>query len=228
MDGVGGTRGARRRGAVLLVLALLALGLLSGCARVRAALAVQPNDTVTGEVVLATPPKGPDDHGPAVTLPEDLQGKVDVSSYTQDNYTGSVLRFSGLTFEQITELTDAAGGPAHPVQIQLRRAGGRVLVSGRVDLTTVSVDRADFQLKVSFPGSVVESNGDVDEGTVAWNFVAGQVGEFHAVAAYADPDAPSVLNWTLLLVLLVGVVCAVVVRTAKRTSNPPITPPPSR
>ena len=45
----------------------------------------------------------------------------------------------------------------------MRRAGGRVLVTGAVDLTTVSVDKADFQLKMSFPGEVVEANGDVDD-----------------------------------------------------------------
>src|SRR5436309_1668609 len=89
-----------------LVLAALALG---GCARVQAALAVQPDDTVTGQVVVATPQTGPDDRGPAITLPPDLQPDVDMSSYQQDGYVGSVVRFDGLTFDQTARLTQAVG-----------------------------------------------------------------------------------------------------------------------
>ena len=59
--------------ALTLALALLvALTALSGCARVRAALAVQPDDTVNGEIVIATPETGPDDPGPAISVPEDI------------------------------------------------------------------------------------------------------------------------------------------------------------
>ena len=36
--------------------------------------------------------------------------------------------------------------------------------AGAVDLTTVSVDKADFQLKISFPGEVLETNGEADVG----------------------------------------------------------------
>ena len=62
-----------------------------GCAT---ALAVQPDDTVTGEIVVATPEKSPDDKGPTITLPPELADDVDVARVPQDGYTGSVLRFS--------------------------------------------------------------------------------------------------------------------------------------
>ena len=93
-----------------LALALLvAFTALSGCARVRAALAVQPDDTVNGEIVVATPETGPDDPGPAISVPEDIADDVEVSAYQQDGYTGSVLRFSELTFDQLGQLSAAAG-----------------------------------------------------------------------------------------------------------------------
>ena len=53
-----------RRAALLIVAALLLGGLLGGCAQVRARLAVHPDDTVTGEIVVATPAKSADDKGP--------------------------------------------------------------------------------------------------------------------------------------------------------------------
>jgi len=208
----------------LLVLGLLVLSLIGGCARVRTALAVQPDDTVTGEIVLATPQKSADDRGPAVAVPDDLRSDVDVSEYRQDGYTGSVLRFSGLRFDQVSKLT-AVGGAAggQRTELTLRRAGNRVLVSGKVDLTTVPVDKADFQLKISFPGEVLDTNGDADSGTVSWTFTPGQVDDFSAAVAYDDPGAPSTVGWTLTLGLLVAVAAAGVVVWARRTRNPPLT-----
>ena len=215
----------RSRAVALLVITVLLLGtLLSGCARVLAALAVQPDDTVTGELVVATPAKSADDKGPTVTLPPDLAPLVDVTPYQQDGYTGTVLRFSQLTFDQTAALTRATFPGSDRAQFTMRRAGGRVLVTGLIDLTAVSVDKADFQLKMSFPGRIVETNGETEAGTVSWTFTPGEVGDISATVAYADPDAPSVANWAIGLGVVVAVAAAVVVVAARRTRNPPVSP----
>jgi hypothetical protein len=208
---------------ILPLLGLLFAALaLSGCARVQAALAVQPDDTVTGQIVVATPETGPDDPGPAIALPPDLESEVDVSEYRQDGYAGSVLRFDGLTFEQTSQLTQAVGPAGSKVRFEMRRAGSRVLIGGAVDLTTVAVDRADFQLKMNFPGQVLETNGDADSSEVAWSFTPGEVGDFSAVVAYPDPQAPSPVNWTLGLAAMVALASAAVLLLAHRTRNPPV------
>lgn len=209
---------------VLLLVVLLAGILLSGCARVRTALAVQPDDTVTGEIIIATPETGPDDPGPVVTLPPELRADVDITPYRQDGYAGSLLRFSTLTFDQVAALGGPSGPLGEKVRLTLRRSGGRVLFDGNADLTTASADRADFQLKISFPGQVLESDGDLDSGTVSWNFTPGEVGDVSAVVAYDDPNAPSPVNWTLGLGGLVAVAALGVVLVARRTRNPPLTP----
>jgi len=222
---VTGVRSPRRRALSVVLMAVLVLGALSGCARVRTALALQPDDTVTGEVVIATPQKTPDDRGPTLTLPEDLRSEVDVSDYRQDGYAGSVLRFSGLSFDQVAQLTSVAGAAGEQrTQLTLRRAGNRVLVSGKVDLTTIPVDRADFQLKISAPGEVLDTNGDTDSGTISWNFTPGEVGDIRASLAYDDPNAPSATAWTLGLALLVAAVSVGVVALARRDRNEPLTP----
>lgn len=203
---------------------LLAGVLLGGCARVRTALAVQPDDTVTGEVVVATPEKSPEDPGPTITLPPELSD-VEVGPYRQDGYAGSVLRFAGLTFAQVAALNKAAGPTGAAAGLDMRRSGNRVLVSGAVDLTTVPVDKADFQLKISFPGQVVESNGDADSGTVSWNFTPGEVGDISAVVAYDDPNAPSAVNWAIGLGSIVVLVALAMVVLARRTRNPPLITP---
>ena len=206
----------------LALVLLVALAALGGCARVRAALAVQPDDTVNGEIVVATPETGPDDRGPAITVPEDLTDDVSVTPYRQEGYAGSVLRFTGLTFDQVGTLSSAAGPVGQRVQFALRRVGNRLIVSGKADLTTVPVDRADFQLKITTPGEVLESNGDAEAGTASWTFEAGEVGDISAVIAVDDPNAPSPLSWTLLMSTVVGLVIAGVVLLARRTRNPPV------
>jgi hypothetical protein len=219
-------RARRRRAVALAVLTLLLVSTaLGGCARVRAALAVQPDDTVLGEIVLATPEQGPDDAGPQVTLPDELADQVEVTEYREDGYAGSVLRFSGLTFAQLAQLTAAGGPESQKLQLALRRAGDRVLVSGAVDLTAVPVDRADFQLKINFPGQVLESNGDAETDAVSWVFTPGEVGDISALVAYDDPNAPSTLNWTLVLGGLVALAAAGVVALARSSRNPPVSPP---
>ena len=158
------SRPALRRALTLALALLVAFTALSGCARVRAALAVQPDDTVNGEIVVATPETGPDDPGPVISVPEEIADDVDVSAYRQEGYTGSLLRFSGLTFDQLGRLSAAAGPAGEKVQFSLRRAGNRLLVNGKADLTTVPVDKADFQLKITTSGEVLETNGDADGG----------------------------------------------------------------
>ena len=214
--------GRPRRAVALLIALLLALLACSGCARVRAALAVQADDTVNGEIVVATPAKNSDDPGPAITVPDEIKDDVTVSPYRQEGYTGSLLRFSGLTFDQLGMLSAAAGPNGQKVQFTLRRAGNRLLVGGKADLTTVPVDKADFQLKITTPGEVLETNGDADGGTASWTFDPGRVGDVTAVVASNDPGAPSPLNWTLFTAGLVAAASAAVVVLARRTRNPPV------
>lgn len=214
----------RTRVTALLLVLLAALALVGGCARVRAALAVQPDDTVRGEIVLATPARGPDDPGPPVSIPPGID--VDVEQYREQDYVGSRITFSGLSFAEVSMLTSAVATPSGSdgrVQFTLRRVGNRVLAEGTADLATISADRADFQLKVTFPGEVLETNGETESGTVTWVFEPGEKGEVQAVAGYVDPDGPSALLWTLGLTAVVAGVAGAVVWLARRDRNPPVT-----
>lgn len=206
----------------VLLVAVVALLALSGCARVQAGLAVQPDDTVDGEIVIATPDGAPGGKGPEITVPPELSDDVEVSSYSESGYVGSVVRFSGLTFEQLGSLNALGGVAGGRADLELRRVGGRIAVQGRADLTTVPVDGSDVQLKINFPGEVVETNGDADGGQVTWTFAPGEVGQINASVASADPNAPSTLGWTLFLAALVAAASGVAVVLAKRNRNPAV------
>lgn len=208
---------------VLLAVVLIVVLLLGGCARVRTALAVQSNDTVAGEIVLATPEiAGP---AQAVTLPPDLVSLVEVVPYREEGYVGSVLRFSALSFGQLSTLAEAAGPSGDAVEFTLRRVGGRLLVDGKVNLKSASGNFADFQLKISFPGEVLDHDGELEGRTVSWTFAPPEARDFTAVVAQDDPGAPSVLGWTLGLGAAVTLVALAVAVLARRARNPPLTPP---
>jgi hypothetical protein len=215
--------GTARRAVAALLVVVAALTLVSGCARVRAALAVQPDDTVRGEIVLATPARSADDPGPPVTIPPGLD--VDVSAYRDEDYTGCRLSFSDLTFEDMSLLTSVVGGADQRVQFTLRRVGNRVLAEGAADLATVSANRADFQLKITFPGDILETNGETEGSTVTWTFEPGQKGEIRSVASFVDPDGPSNLLWTGVLTLLVTAAAGAVVWLARHDRNAPASRP---
>ncbi|MDN5920491.1 MAG: DUF3153 domain-containing protein [Pseudonocardia sp.] len=214
--------GRARRIIVVALVTLLSLAALSGCTRVQAGLAVQPDDTVNGDIVIATPDGAPDGEGPKLTVPPDLADDVDVTPYEEDGYIGSTVRFSGLTFDQVSRLSAVGGVAGGRADLQMRRVGGRIAVQGRADLTTVAVDGSDFQLKISFPGEVVETNGEADGGMVSWSFTPGEVGQINASVAATDPNAPSTLGWTLFLGLLVAVAAGAAVVLARRNRNPPV------
>ncbi len=205
-----------------MLLAVLALLALTGCTRVQVALAVQPDDTVDGTVVVATPEGAPDGRGPQLEVPADLAGEVELSPYDQDGFVGTRAAFENLSFAQVAQLNLLGGNASGRANLELRRVGERIAVQGRADLTTMPVDRADVRLAMSFPGEVVESDGETDGGTVTWDFVPGEVSQINAAVISTDPNAPSILGWSLLLAGLVVVAAGAAVLLARRDRNPPI------
>lgn len=209
---------SRRPAAVLAILALVGCTLLGGCTRVRAALAVQGDDTVAGDVVLGTAGGPP----PAITLAPALVGRVSVTPYEEDGYEGSHLQFSGLRFDELNSLVTVAPAANGRFRMNLRRAGNRIVLNGQVDLTAVPVDHADVQLKVAFPGDVVSTDGKMNDNAVAWVFAPGQVSEFSAVIGAPDPAAPSVARWALLIAAIVAAAAVSAILLAKAHRNPPV------
>ena len=209
-------RRTRARWKAAVLLAVLTLVTLTGCTRVQVAMAVQPDDTVDGEIVIATP----EGNGPEVTVPPELEDKVEISPYDEDGFVGSRASFDDLTFAEVSELAALGGSASSRANLEMRRVGERISVQGRADLTTMAVDRSDVRLAISFPGEIVETDGEADSGTVTWNFAPGEVTPLNASVVSTDPNAPSAVGWTLLLTVLVGVAAGATVLLARRDRNP--------
>jgi hypothetical protein len=197
----------RRNRLLALALVILIVPLAAGCVRIRASITVSPDDRVSGQIIAAAKPRGPDDKGPQLLNNLPFATKVAVSDYNKDDYVGSQAVFSELTFAELPQLAnmnrDAAG-----VDISLRRAGDLVILDGRADLTSLNDPNADVSLSVSFPGEVTTTNGDQVSGEVVeWKLRPGVVSTMSAQARYTDPSARSFTTaaiWLGLVSLLVA------------------------
>lgn len=202
-----------RRPAVLLAVVLVLVALVgTGCVRVRTGMAVSTDDRVSGVIDIATPDGAPAGTGPPLQVPEDLTDQVSVERYEQDGYVGSKVTFTDLSFDDVTRvLPSISPTTTAAIRVQMRRAGDRLVVSGQVDLTRVSAESADVQLKIAFPGTIRQTDGTASpQDVVSWTFQPGTVADVNAVVEYPDPNAPSSTLWTLLLGAIVAVAVAVV------------------
>lgn len=195
---------------VAWVLLLLMLPMVVGCVRIRASITVSPDDRVSGQIITAAKPRGPDDKGPQLQNNLPFATKVAVSEYSRDDYVGSQAVFSDLSFAELPQLAnmnrDAAG-----VDLSLRRAGDLVILEGRVDLTSLSDPEADVSLSVAFPGEVTSTNGDqVSAEVVEWKLSPGVVSTLNAQARYTDPSARSFMTAAIWLTIATLVVAAVI------------------
>ncbi|MFI9006310.1 DUF3153 domain-containing protein [Actinosynnema sp. NPDC053489] len=201
-----------RASALLLPVLLLALLSLTGCVRLHAAMALSTDDRVAGEIVAAMPPTKDNDPGPQLKVPDNLAGRVTTKPYKADDYVGTQMSFSGLTFDEVRELSTATSASSSRYQLTFRRSGDLVTLSGSVDLTQVPAERADIQVKISFPGDVVDTNGrEEDNATIAWNPKPGQASMLSATVRYEGANAVSYFGWTMLVAVLVGVAALIVV-----------------
>jgi Protein of unknown function (DUF3153) len=184
----------------LMVLLLVVAPLAVGCVRVRASITVSPDDLVSGHIIAAAKPRDAEDRGPQFDNDLPFAQKVAVSDYEADGYVGSEAVFSNLTFGELPQLAnlnaDAAG-----VDLSLRRAGGLVILEGRVDLTSLSPDTdSEVELTVSFPGEVTSTNGNrIDTDVVEWALKPGIVNTMSAQARYTDPSTRSFTGGAMVL-----------------------------
>ena len=208
------------------MLGVLAMLSLSGCVRVRAAMAVSPNDLVSGQIVIAALPTRAGDTGPELDIPDDVKSRVSTEKYDLDGYIGHTLDFHDLNFDEIRELSSAINPNSQHFQMSFRRSGDLVTMSGSVDLTGLPTDKADVQIKLAFPGRVTKTDGIDEDGAITWKPKAGEVTEFSATAEYSTKGQSSWTRWVMIVAasaigvaLLVGILAFAARRVSLRQAQ---------
>ncbi|MBO0609328.1 LppM family (lipo)protein [Myceligenerans salitolerans] len=169
--------------------------LLAGCIKMDMTLTVNGDDTVDGDIVVAVSDATAETMG---ATPEELLEQADADSigedasdvkpYAEDGFTGK--RF---IFEK-SPIEDFSDG-----EMSIVRDGDEFVVEGSLPMKAEDLDMteeeladpatqqvlAEFAVNVSFtfPGEIVESNGEVDGNTVTWT---AEVGKKNAMTARAS------------------------------------------
>lgn len=176
------------RRAIKAILVGIATFLLGGCLLVEMQLSVSSDDTVSGTMVLAVEEEAADALGEL--NPQD-SSLVDVGElpegataepYSQDGYVGQKVTFQDVPLEQFNNDMQQDGGT-----FSIVREGDQLKFTGTIELDTgESADSSSgvegldaaleqalasstMTLAITFPGKVLDTNGEVDGTTVTWN-----------------------------------------------------------
>nr|CEL14921.1 Lipoprotein LppM [Kibdelosporangium sp. MJ126-NF4] len=167
----------------------------------RAALAIEPNDLISGTIEIATVQAKPEETGPQLTVPADLAGQVTLEPYKADGYVGQTVRFTQLSFDQLRALADSISTVNSRYKLNFRRSGDIVSLAGVADLSQLRAEGVDVQLKIAFPGPIGKTNGALEmDNTISWKLSPGRIADITATAQY---NAESGMSWTKW-VLVVG------------------------
>ncbi|MGZ8625229.1 MAG: LppM family (lipo)protein [Actinomycetota bacterium] len=206
------------------IAALGALALLmSACLKLDMELEVSSDNTVSGTVIFGVQKQLLELGGGSIEdvlgsdgpLPSDVPG-VSVEDYEDDEFAGQQFTFDAVPIERFNE------GEAGE-QLRIEREGDVFHVSGVLDLAAASgasglsgidpgtfLQGAQLQIRITFPGEVTETNGEVSGTTVTWIPEVGERLELEATASAIGGGGDS--NTTLFLIIgAVVVVLAIVV-----------------
>ncbi|MEO5920431.1 MAG: hypothetical protein ABIQ01_04735 [Pseudolysinimonas sp.] len=220
----------KRRTWGVAALGMLLVLALAGCVRFQADLNVSDHDTLDGNIVVAIittdEPGSADNAREGVAnieaqLLAGLRGADGVTAepYEQDDYVGT--RF---TLKE-TPIDALDGGDADGA-LHLTRSGDVYEFSGRLDFTPddepldgedVQGDPADSNLTVaiSFPGDVLEHNGELSGTKVTWTTTLEGSVDMEARASAIPNGLPAWL-WLIVVLAVLLIAAAVIIVLVRR------------
>lgn len=208
------SRRARTAGRVGAFLALAVL--LTGCIKLNVDLGINADDTVNGAVVLGvqkellelTGQSAEDLLGDADLIPTGATGVV-VEPFEDDEFVGQQIIFEDLPISEFNSGALGASGAtgisgvtgAGGDNLNITREGETFVVTGALDLSSglsgatgpfagtggaQLFENADIQISITFPGEVVQANGEVDGNTVTYVPEFGERLEINATGSAID------------------------------------------
>jgi hypothetical protein len=231
-----GVRNAARVGAF----AALAL-VLTGCIKLNMDLVINSDDSVSGTVqfgvqkeLLELTGQSVDELLGDVPLPSDAPG-VTTEPFEDEEFAGQQFNFESVPIaqfnqSQVTGPTGLTGVPATDT-LSITRQGDTFVVVGVLDMSGGGVtgatnpfggtgaellQSADIRIAITFPGDVIEANGQVDGNTVTYRPQFGDRLEIDATgSAIDDGDAEAAAaggedgGSNLLLILIIAAVVVI-------------------
>ncbi|HLU45887.1 MAG TPA: hypothetical protein VKZ67_12865 [Natronosporangium sp.] len=251
------------RAAVAILTASGLMLLLTGCLKVDADFSIEENQTVTGTMLLAMDASVAQALGmdPADAFTDQDDTFDDVDGVTVTPYDDGTWVGTEYTFQQVS-LDDFNSDPSDPegMRITYDAEAGTYEFWAVADFMfeeefeedpdepdLIGLDLPEFEalwatfdvtITVTFPGEVIEHNGELSGTTVTWSPQAGERTELYAVArasggglnpASVIGKSGSSLWWILAAVgflVVLGVVVLVIVLALRKRRTAPVAPVP--
>jgi hypothetical protein len=219
------------RKGVLRVLGVAALATaLAGCLKVDVSLEINDDESIDGHVIMAVSDElaqltGQDPETLAQQFEDDVMEDapegVTQESYEDDEFQGTRLVLDGVALEEFDFSDDETLSIVHE--------GDEYQVNGMLDMTGADelgdlsgeeqeliegfADSMDVRVAITFPGDVIEHNGELEGRTVTWT---PEFGETLDIQARAEDSAGSSFPWWIVGVVAALVAVAVLVLLALR------------
>jgi len=218
-----------RRTAAVALVALVTLG-LAGCVRVDLATTLHPDDTQSGSLTFAVSEAFAERSGiTAEALVESLQLPAlagDVPGATVESFTEAGFAGKRVTVENAP--LDTFGNDGSSVEIT--RDGDQFVVSDAMlgasagGAEGADLDELDVRVRITFPGVVVDHNGELDGRTVTWHAVRGDrltlSAQGYAIEGAVAPPPNRQWMWLAGGVVVLALAAAAVAR-ARRAGHAP-------
>ena len=222
-------------GAALMVL-------LSGCMRMNMELTVNPDDTVSGSMVIAFPKALLETAGTTADevlkqqgLGTSTEAGVTTEVYDKDGYVGNKISFANKPLKDLSKATGTGGSGE---ELIIKRVGDQLITSGAMDLSSATADDAsgmtqeildtfDVNVTITYPGEIVSTTGEVKGNTVTWHIPAGEKVSFDTVVNSPIGGASStgavlpILGGVAGLALVAGLVLS---RRGRKQTDAPQSP----
>jgi phosphatidylinositol mannoside-binding LppM-like protein len=204
-----------RRLGRLLGLGALAL-LLAGCFKVNMNVEVTPENTVSGNAIIAVDEsllklsgQSADQLFKDMDL-SDLPAGATTDAYQEDGFIGQQISFNDVPLSEFTGNNTLSGtGAGSGDQLNIVRQGDEFHVTGAFDMSGPEftgtevpqqfLDSFEFKISITFPGEVKSATGEIHGRTVTWEPRFGENTRVEAVAS-AIPSA----SFSLLMILLIA------------------------
>jgi phosphatidylinositol mannoside-binding LppM-like protein len=194
--------------------------LLAGCFKVNMDVEVSPENTVSGNAVIAVDESLLELSGQSADQLlqqmdlSDLPAGATVDRYEEDGFIGQEITFEEMPLETFTQNnalsgSGASAGAGSGEELNIARQGDEFHVTGAFDMSGPEftgtqipaqfLESFEFRISITFPGEVKSATGEIDGNTVTWEPKIGENTPVEAVAS-AIPSESS----PLLMILLVA------------------------